>query len=41
MLMKICRRMSGVNDVFKTSLYDFHIKNKGKMVEFTNYMMPI
>lgn len=25
----------------KTTLYDFHINNDGKMVEFANYLMPV
>lgn len=28
-------------DVKKTSLYDFHIKNEGKMVQFAGYLMPV
>lgn len=25
----------------KTSLYDFHVKNKGKIVDFAGYLLPI
>lgn len=32
---------SYANDVKKTSLYEFHIKNGGKMVSFSNYLMPV
>lgn len=29
------------NNIKKTSLYDFHLKNGGKMVPFANYLMPV
>ena len=25
----------------KTCLYDFHVKNQGKMVDFAGYLLPI
>ena len=36
--MKLCRLFSSVK---KTALYDFHIANGGKMVDFAGWQMPI
>jgi len=29
------------SDIKKTSLYEFHIRNGGKMVPFAGYLMPV
>lgn len=29
------------SDVKKTSLYEFHVRNGGKMVPFASYLMPL
>ncbi|XP_034180249.1 aminomethyltransferase, mitochondrial [Osmia lignaria lignaria] len=39
-----CRRLSTTTQApepRKTSLYDFHVKNRGKMVDFSGWLLPV